>query len=130
VDVLIIAKQKQYMNDLELIDRYCETCLDFINPVIFRDIEARGLTRFVNYLPHNILEAKAVARARLAKAGKCFGDDQIDQIANEIKRLESLRSNLVGINMADAHKVIPILNEMKEISEFVLTYFKPVYIPD
>ncbi len=32
--------------------------------------------------------------------------------------------------MADAHKVIPILTEMQETSEFVLSYFKPIKIPE
>ena len=113
------------MNDLQLLDRFCETCLDFIDPFLFREIEKRGLSRFVNYLPKNKSEAKAVVRGRLGNAGKCFGDEEIDQIANEIKRLEALREQLNKMNMADAHKVIPVLKEMQETSNFVLLYFGP-----
>lgn len=114
------------MNDLELLDKFCETCLDFIDPFTFREIQNRGLLWVVNVgLPNNTLEAKAIVRARLSKVGKSFGDGEIDHIANEIKRLEALRSKLNEMNMADAHKVIPILNEMKETSEFVLSYFQP-----
>ena len=117
------------MKDLELLDTFCEKCLDFIDPFIFRDIESRGLTSIVNYLPKDVNEAKAIIRGRLAKLGKAFGDPEIDQIANEIKRLESLRTKLITMNMADAHKVIPILNEMKDISYFLLSYYKEVQIP-
>ena len=118
------------MNDLELLDKYCETCLDFINPLLLRDVESRGLVWVINYLPSNVSEAKAVVRARLAKVGKAFGDPEIDQIANEIKRLEALRDKLNNMNMADAHKIIPVLEEMQQTSEFVLSYFKPVKLPD
>lgn len=120
------------MNDLELLDKFCEhTCkTTFINPFLFRDVEARGLGWVINYLPENVDEAKAVVRARLAKVGKSFGDPEIDHIANEIKRLEDLRKQLNNMNMADAHKVIPVLKEMQETSEFVLSYFKPVRLPE
>lgn len=118
------------MNDLELLDRFCETCLGFIDPFVFREIQKRGLTRFVNYLPNDTIEAKAIVRGRLAKVGKSFGDDEIDHIANEIKRLEALREQLNKMNMADAHKVIPVLKEMHETSDFVLSYFKPIRLPE
>lgn len=116
------------MTDLEMIDNFCETCLDIINPKTLRDICKRNLYGYVNLLPENVQEAKAVARARLSKNGKFFGDVEIDQIAGEIKRLEFLRSSLVTINSTDVHKIIPILKEMMERSEFILNYFKPTRI--
>lgn len=118
------------MNDLELLDEYCEKCLDFIDPRIFREIENRCLALYINYLPNNVLEAKAIVRARLAKIKQCFGDEEIDQIANEIKRLEALRIKLNNMNMADANKIIPVIKEMQEVSEFVLSYFNPAMLPD
>lgn len=112
------------MNDLELLDKFCETCLDFIDPQTFREIQNRGLLWVINRgLPNNTLQAKAVVRARLAKVGKCFGDEEIDQIANEIKRLEELRQKLNNMNMADVNKVIPIVKEMQDISQFILSYY-------
>lgn len=116
------------LNDLELLDYFCENCLEFINPIVFRELTNRGLVWVANRLPKNTLEAKAIVRSRLAKVGKSFGDEEIDQIANEISRLETLRGQLNKMNMADAHKVIPVLQEMQDISEFVLQYFKPVKI--
>lgn len=112
------------ITDLELIDKYCETCLDFIDPKLFRDIESRGLYNIINLLPKNTKEAKAVARARLSKIGKYFGDEEIDQIANEIKRVEFLKNKLFDINMADADKVEPILKEMLERTVFIKNYYK------
>ena len=116
------------MNDLELLDKYIEdNCkTGCVNPFLFRNIEARGLTYLINYLPSNEQEAKAILRARLAKIGKSFGDDEIDQIANEIQNVERLRKQLITMNMADAHKVIPILKEMLQTSEFILSYYKTI----
>lgn len=112
------------MNDLELLEKYVDTCLGFIDPFTFREIERRGLTRFVNYLPSNKEEAKGILYARLAKEGKVFGDEEIDYIASEIKRVEDLLKKLNSMNMADAHKVLPILEEMKITSNFILNYYK------
>lgn len=112
------------MNDLELLDKYCETCLGFIDPFTFQEVRKRGLASIINKLPKNPVEAKAVVRGRLASMGRSFGDEQIDDIANYIKRLESLRSKLNSMNMADPHQVLPVLKEMQETSEMVLAYLK------
>ncbi|QKX07767.1 hypothetical protein HN014_22470 (plasmid) [Aquimarina sp. TRL1] len=112
------------LTDIELIDKYCETCLRFINPQLFREIQNRGLYNIINYLPSNEKEAKSVARGRLAKIGKSFGDAEIDQIANEIQRVEFLRNELIQINMADAHKAEPILKEMLDRTMFIKNYYK------
>lgn len=109
--------------DLELLDKFCETCLDFVSPLLFREIEGRGLGYLVNYLPNNTEQAKAVVRARMAKAGNYFGDEQIDQIAGWITRLNFLQKKLAGMNMADPHKTIPILDEMKQLSDLILNYY-------
>lgn len=110
--------------DIQLVDRYIDTCLRFINPAVFNEIRARGLYNIVNMLPKDKDEAKAVAYARLQAANKAFGDPEIDEIANNIQRLESLRKQLIGMNMADAHATLPILTEMFSISTFVLSYYK------
>lgn len=114
------------MTDLELLDEYCENCLSFIHPMLFRDVQARGLIHYVNYLPSNVDEAKAVVRARLAKDKKFYDNPEIDQVAGEIKRLEALKGKLNNTNIADAHKIAPILNEMQGITTFLLDYYKPV----
>lgn len=116
--------EKNYITDIELVDQYCETCLEFIHPLTFREIEARGLYHVINFLPKNIQEAKAVARARLAKMNKFFDDHEITGIANTIQRVEFLKKELSQMNMADVHKTLPILNEMTELSEHIKNYFK------
>lgn len=111
------------MTDLELLEKYVNECRDFVNPKLFREIDKRGLMRFVNYLPHDKLKANAVLKARLAKEGKVFGNEEIDQISSEIKRLEFLRKELANQNIADVDKTLPIINEMKTISEFLFNYY-------
>lgn len=112
------------MTDLECVDNYIEKSQDFINPKLFREISQRGLVQIINLLPKDIREAKAIARARLSKAGKYFGDEQIDQIAGTVQRLEFLRGNLNSLSMTDCDKTFVILAEMKELSAFVKEYFK------
>lgn len=113
------------LNDLQAIDQYIEQCREFINPKLFRDINSRGLYKIINGLPYNVNEAKAVARARLGKVGKAFGDEEINQIANTVQRMEFLRDRLNEANITDAHTVIPLVEEMKTQAEYVRDYFKP-----
>lgn len=53
------------MTDLELLDHFCETSLDHIQITVLKEIENRWLTRYVNFLPRNIQEAKVAVRIRL-----------------------------------------------------------------
>jgi hypothetical protein len=112
------------MTDIELLDKFCETCLGFIDPATFREIQNRGLTRFVNYLPSKKDEAKAVVRGRLSKVDKYVGDPEMEQISNIIARMEDLRTQLLKMNMADVHKTMPILSEIQEHSQFLKDYYR------
>lgn len=114
------------LNDLEVIDDYIKNCRDFINPKLFREINKRGLYKIVNQLPYNHDEAKAVARARLAKIGKAFGDEEIDQIANTVQRMEFLRDELNKIPMTDTDKILPLVTELITQAEYVRDYFKTI----
>ena len=120
----------QIMTDLEFIDHYIEECRQFVNPRLLGEANRRGVIRFLNFLPSNISEAKSIARARMAKANKYFGEEEIDKISGEIDRLEQLRKELNKLNLADAHEVIPILEKMQAHSLFVKDYFKPIRLPD
>ena len=110
--------------DIQLVDEFIEKCSRFINPKLFREIEKRGLYDIVNMLPHNIDEAKVVARARLSKSNKFFNDEEITQISNEIERMYFLRNELQSMNIADVDKYIPLLNEWKNRAEFIKNYYK------
>jgi len=114
------------MTNLELLDKYCETCLDFIHPTIFREIESRGLTPLVNRLGTlDPKEAKAIVRARMVSRGQYVGHiPEINQIASIVDRLDFLRGLLKRMNMADAHQVKKIAAEMQEHSQSLLDFYK------
>jgi hypothetical protein len=114
------------LNDLQAIDQYIENCRDFINPKMFRDINKRGLYKIINQLPYDRNEAKAVARARLAKIGKAFGDEEIDQIANTVQRMEFLRDELNKTPMTDTDKILPLVTELITQAEYVRDFFKTI----
>ena len=111
--------------DLELIDEFISESRQHIPPALFRDIQDRGLYHIVNRLPQNVDEAKAIARARLRNQGKYIGDPEIEQIAQEVNRIEFLRKELMEIKPTDVDRMIPILSEMSERAIFVRDYFKP-----
>jgi hypothetical protein len=115
--------------DLELVDFYIVRCQRFVNPRLLRLVDSRGLYNVINFLPTNIEEAKSVARGRMARMGKYFGDDEIDTIAQEIQRVEFLRKQFNEISVTDVYKTLPILREMLQRSEYVQGYFKEVKIP-
>ena len=112
------------LNDLQLVDTYIEHCRNFINPKLFREIQKRGLYNIINHLPKNINEAKAIARARLSHIGKEFGDEEINQIANTIQRIEFLITQLNQTPVTDVNTTLPILRELIKHSETVRDYFK------
>jgi len=115
--------------DLQLIDLWCEKCMASINPAIFAEIRKRGLYNIINFLPNNTKEAKSVARARLVKAGKLHGDEEIDAIAQEVYRLEALKKQLMNLSVTDVHNTLPILEELIKRSTYVLNYYNDVKIP-
>lgn len=112
------------MTDLELLDTYCERCFDIIDPFLLREVERRGLYSIINHLPMDKSQAKGVVRARLGKWGRYTGDPEIEKFADKVPRLESLRSQLQQLNMADAHRVTPLLNEMTALSQWVANYYQ------
>ena len=114
------------MTDLEFVDHYIDKCRQFVNPLLLGEASRRGVVRFLNYLPRDVNEARSVARARMAKEGKYFGEEEIDKIAGEIDRLRQLRDELNKIDLSEAHEVLPILEKMQAHSLFVKNYFKPV----
>jgi hypothetical protein len=110
--------------DLELVYKWCETCLDYVNPLLFRDIEQRGLYNIITHLPDNVEEAKAVAYSRMLKAKLVFGDDEIDYIADRIRSLEKLKETINSLRVTESHKLEYFLGKMLVINNEVLNYFK------
>lgn len=112
------------MNDLQLLDLYCETCLGFIEPRTFKEIQHRGLYSCINNLPHNVKEAKVVARARYAEKGKYIGDPEIEEISQVVETIKRKLKDLVGIKPTDVDKMIPVLKAVLSECEFLSNYYK------
>lgn len=112
------------LTDLELCMEYVEKCRQFVNPTLFGVVNSRGLIPMIDFLPRNKDEAKATLYARFVKAGKCFGDPEIDAIAQIISKVERLQKELLLLKVTEVDKRIPILSEMQKASEEVRDYFK------
>jgi len=112
------------MTDLELIDEYILKCRGFVSPALLGEVTSRGLYSVINFLPPDIKEARAIARARLVKRGKYLGDPEIQWFADRVDRLNFLRKDLEKINLADVDKSLILINEMKLISEEIKNYYK------
>ena len=113
------------MTDLEFLDHYIEECRRFVNPRLLGEAQNRGLVGYLNYLPSNVEEAKGVLRARLSTSSKYYDEPEIDKIAGEMNRLQFLKKELNSLNIADAHKIIPVLQKMLGHSEYIKNYFTP-----
>lgn len=112
------------MTDLELLDYYIVRCQRFVNPRVFGEVNRRGLIRYVNYLPTNIDEAKAVLRSRLSQNEKYWGNDEIDKIAGEIDSLKRFKSDLDKVKITEVDELIPILEKMITKANYVKNYLK------
>jgi len=113
------------MTDLELLDKYCDTCAEFIQPLIFREVQSRGLLRIVDHLgTKDPKMMKSLVRGRLARMGRYIGDPEIEHIASIVDRLEYLRNQLNAISMTDAVKVNALADEMNQLSSNLLNWYK------
>lgn len=109
--------------DLTLIDEYCEKCVDFIDPRLFRELERRGLYNSINKLGDHVPQRKAIARARLQATGRYMGDPEIEQIADTIARIEKLKAELAVVPASEVHLLLPIVEQIKQHATFVKTYY-------
>ena len=121
---------KKIITDLELLDKYATDCIEFISPVIFREIEKRGLTYIVNNLnSDDINERKSLIRVKLILQGKYIAKDktqycEIEEISQMINRVQILRNQLNNINIADVILALPIVEEINEILNKIKNYYK------
>lgn len=84
------------MTDLELLDRWCEESLAFPHPLLFRDIQSRGLLCLIESLPNTTEAAKAEIRLRLQQ--------RIEKLAKiaEVKKQSAIENVNRLNNHADA----------------------------
>lgn len=84
------------MTNLELLDKWCETSLEYPNPMLFRDIQGKDLIKVIEKLPINIEQAKTEVRFRL----KVLHDniELINRKRKEQELLEIQKKNIFRIN--------------------------------
>jgi nicotinate phosphoribosyltransferase len=82
--------------DIELLDRWCETCLETPHPMLFRDIQNRGLSTVIDKLPTNVGEAKIQVRFRLKVLASNI--ELINRKRKERELLEINKKNVFSIN--------------------------------
>ena len=112
------------MTDLQLLDKFCEECTEFIDPKLFREIEKRSLAFIVNKLPSSVEDAKVVVRDRFANNGRYIGNPEIEQISDITSRIKILLANLNDANPAETDVTIPQLKEALTLSEFLKNYYR------
>jgi hypothetical protein len=118
-------KDTSAMTDLEFCIHYVEDGRSgFIDPFLFNTCRQRGLVPFIDRLTGSQEERKAEMYARFAKAGKVFGDPEIDQIAGVVARQETLRRDLDALQMTNWRETLEITRQMTENAEFIRDYFK------
>ena len=118
-----MSKELSQLSDLELIDHYIDHCSSFIDPVVFRELNRRGLVWAINHLSGTKSERRSMTRARLAKKGYYVGEEEIEDIASKIRRAEVLRDELTAMNMADAKPALEKVEQLKTFLESILTYY-------
>lgn len=117
------------MTDLEFVDHWIEYCSDFINPLLFRLLQERGLYSIVNRLSGTKEERKATARARMAKIGRYVGDPEIEEIAGHIDQIKRLQASITQCEPTEVGELIVLLDKIRVHTEFVRNYFnKPAVV--
>lgn len=112
------------LSDWALIQRYIEQCQDYIDPFLFNDLRGRGLVWAVDRLQGGTSERKAAAYGRLLLAGKVFGDEQIDGIAEHIERVKALQRELAQTGPTEALTLIKLSGELVFHAQAISDYFR------
>lgn len=116
--------ETEKLSDFEFCMHYIDDDNGFINPFLFNECRRRGLVFFIDRLKGTTEERKAECYARLIKAKKVFGDEEIDYIAGKIERLGQLRTLLNDTSITDVIGLIKTMDEMRPLAEDVRDYFK------
>lgn len=111
------------MTDLEFVDHWIDNS-EFINPILLRELRARGLYHITNYLSGDRDVQRATARARMANAGHYVGEPEIEEIAGHINRIKKLRADIYNMEPTDVAKMLKVIDDLRIHVEFVHNYFK------
>ncbi len=112
------------MTDVQLLDSYCESCLDFIDPRLFREVGRRRLTKYIDGLPQNAQEAKSVFRVKLSQDGIYIGGKAIERIASVRRRIEETKSELTSTEAHEFDKILKLTNRLCELVFELRDFFK------
>lgn len=112
------------LSDWALVLHYLTTCRAFIDPFTFGDVRSRGLLWVVNDLSsQRLADAKATAYGRLLKAGKVFGEEQIDEIAHHIEATRKLQEQIAGTAPTDTANLLRWAAELVHHAQGTADYF-------
>ena len=111
------------MTDLEFCLDWVDTQSDFINPFVLRELEARGLYRFVNQLKGTASERKAQVYARFAEAGRAFGEPEIDWIAGKLEQVKQLQRQIAAADPTDFATLFASVEQVNELAQDIQRYF-------
>jgi hypothetical protein len=112
------------LTDIQLLDRYCEGSLNFIDPRLFREIERRGLAKYIDGLSQNAQEAKSAFRVKLSQDGIYIGDKAIEQIASVKRRIEETKSELASTDAHEFDKILTLTNRLCGLVFELMDFFK------
>lgn len=101
-----------HFSDWRLIQHYLDECGRFINPALFNALRGRGLVWVVDRLRGSTAEQKATAYGRLLKAGKVYGEEQIDGVAAHIERVKALQAQVAATDPTDSAALVKLAAEL------------------
>lgn len=111
------------MTDLELCVHYVESNNGFVNPFLLRDVERRGLYRFINRLSGAKAEQKAQVYARFAQAGMVYGDPEIDAIAAAVREANRLKKLIGELPCEEASRMLELMAQLTGQLRDIQHYF-------
>ena len=118
------ATTAERLSDWAIIQLYIEKCSAYIDPLLFNDLRARGLVWAVDRLPGNLEERKAAAYGRLLKAGKVFGDEQIDGVAAHIERVKDLQKELAHAQPTESARLVKLSADLTFHAQAISEFFR------
>ena len=112
--------------DWALIQQYIEKCGAFIDPFLFNELRHRGLVWAVDRLPDraSVAERKAAAYGRLLKAGKVYGEEQIDGVAAHMERVKTLQAQIAATDPTDTATLVKHAAELTFQAQAVSEFFR------
>lgn len=118
-------KNIEKLTDLELLDFYVEECYAFIDPRIFRHVNARGLYHIIDIgKTGSKAEMKAIIRAKLHLAGRYTGDPEIEAIAAVIYRIKTTQAEIFHLDPTDGYAMKSLAERMAGLADQLINFYE------